>query len=108
MFLPPLKSSRKIQENKTTLSPKRSKNQSVNLYNKGGIQVFSKSPRFQEYGSKQSVDSFFYRASSDFEVEGGRKGTSIGYGDKYDFTRDHKLAPGVGRYEIPSTWDKYK
>lgn len=32
----------------------------------------------------------------------------MGYGEKYDFTKQHEDAPGVGRYEIPSTWDKYK
>jgi hypothetical protein len=37
-----------------------------------------------------------------------KRGASIGYGDKYDFTKQYERAPGVGRYQIPSVWDKYK
>ena len=37
-----------------------------------------------------------------------KKGTYIGYGNKHDFTKVLAPNPGVGRYEIPSVWDKYK
>ena len=79
----------------------------MNLYNKGGIQVFSRSPRFADYGKKQSVDLFFYNPDSDFEGK-KKKGTNFGYGEKYDFTKVYEQTPGIGRYEIPSVWDKYK
>ena len=105
--MPPLRSSREIKDDRRTLSPKRSVNQSVNLYNQGGIQVFSKSPRFQgSYQSKETIDLYFYQAPSDFSQK--KKGTAFGYGEKFDFTKVYEKAPGVGRYEIPSTWDKYK
>jgi hypothetical protein len=29
----------------------------------------------------------------------------MGYGDKTDFAQ--KGSPGVGRYKLPSIWDKY-
>ena len=44
---------------------------------------------------------------SDFDSK-RKKGTYIGYGNKHDFTKDYEQAPGVGRYEIQSVWDKYK
>lgn len=37
----------------------------------------------------------------------GRKGASIGLGQKYDFTASRKGNPGVGQYRLPSIWDKY-
>lgn len=45
LFLPPLR--QKSLESKTILSGKRAINLSVNMYNQGGIQHFSKSPRFE-------------------------------------------------------------
>ncbi len=33
------------------------------------------------------------------------RGASVGYGDKTDFA--HKGSPGVGRYKLPSIWDRY-
>jgi hypothetical protein len=35
------------------------------------------------------------------------RGAFIGYGGKHDFTKDHEISPGVGKYMIPSVWDKY-
>lgn len=32
----------------------------------------------------------------------------IGYGNKFDFTKPKEVIPGVGKYHIPSVWDKYK
>ena len=33
------------------------------------------------------------------------RGASIGYGDKTDFV--HKGSPGIGKYKLPSIWDRY-
>ena len=33
------------------------------------------------------------------------RGASIGYGDKTDFA--HKGSPGIGKYKLPSIWDRY-
>ncbi len=43
---------------------------------------------------------------SDFDGK-KNKGAFIGYGDKYDFTKDRKDNPGIGKYQIPTVWDKY-
>lgn len=44
---------------------------------------------------------------SDFDLK-KRRGASIGYGEKYDFTKELKSNPGIGKYAIPSLWDKYQ
>lgn len=36
-----------------------------------------------------------------------KRGPHIGFGDKHDFTRNVKFNPGIGKYQIPSLWDKY-
>lgn len=104
-MLPPLRSSRNLHHEKRTLSPRKSHNVSINVYNHGGAQIFSRSPRFEK-GKRNDADSFIYKAESDFD--GSKRGSSIGYGEKYDFTKQYERAPGVGRYQIPSVWDKYK
>lgn len=76
-----------------------------NIYNKGHDIKFSRSPRFPEPKQILHNDPFFYRRESDFEMQ--NRGASIGYGDKMDFTRNNRVLPGVGRYQIPSLWDKY-
>jgi hypothetical protein len=48
-----------------------------------------------------------YVRESDFDVR-LKKGPHIGYGQKYDFVKPSVDNPGVGRYEMPSVWDKYK
>ena len=35
------------------------------------------------------------------------KGTSMGIGEKTDFTKEVKTNPGVGNYQLPSIWDRY-
>lgn len=67
---------------------------------------FSKSRRF-ESAEKEGYESYTYVRESDFDVK-NRKGPYIGYGQKYDFVKPLVHNPGVGRYEIPSVFDKYK
>lgn len=70
--------------------------------------IFSKSPRFdQKFDNNKSGDSFTLVRESDFDVS-KKKGPFIGFGDKYDFTRNVKHNPGIGKYQIPSLWDKYQ
>lgn len=107
LILPPLRSSRNLSRQKHTLSPHRSPNISVNIYNSGGSQFFNRSPRFDDRKNNYEADSFSFKPESDFEVK-RKRGASIGYGDKSDFTKQYERAPGVGRYQIPSVWDKYK
>ena len=35
------------------------------------------------------------------------RGASIGYGGKADFTHAKKDVPSVGKYHLPSIWDRY-
>ena len=35
------------------------------------------------------------------------KGAYIGYGNKADFTEAKKGLPSVGKYKLPSIWDRY-
>lgn len=44
---------------------------------------------------------------SDFDVK-RKRGAYIGYGDKHDFTKEIRANPGIGKYVIPSLWDKYQ
>lgn len=77
------------------------------MFNVNGSIRFTRSPRFENKQDNEGYQSYTYVRDSDFDVR-KRKGASIGYGNKHDFTKDIKLNPGVGRYEIPSVWDKYK
>jgi hypothetical protein len=54
----------------------------------------------------RSGDSFVLIRESDFDIK-KKKGAFIGYGDKHDFTKEVKQNPGIGKYQIPSLWDKY-
>jgi hypothetical protein len=77
------------------------------VYNSNGAIKFSRSPRFDEnYENNKSGSSFTLVRESDFDAR-KKKGTFIGYGDKYDFTKDGMHNPGIGKYQIPSLWDKY-
>ena len=109
-MLPPLRSSRNKQTSsqptKVSISPSNKQTNNRNVYNRGGSITFSRSPRFS-IDKKQHPDSFFYHGESDFENK-INKGAFIGYGNKSDFTKIVQRNPGVGRYQIPSLWDKYK
>ena len=35
------------------------------------------------------------------------RGASLGYGNKLDFTKGNKFNPGVGKYVLPTIWDRY-
>ena len=59
---------------------------SVNMYNGGGSQFFSKSPRFDGNQKGYEADSFSFKPESDFQAH-RKRGVSIGYGEKYDFTK---------------------
>ena len=102
ILLPPLKSISRM----TTLSPKRQRTKGAQVFNMNGAIRFSRSPRFED-NSKEGYESYTYVRESDFDGR-RKKGTSIGIGEKHDFTKDYYRAPGVGRYEIQSVWDKYK
>lgn len=105
IFLPPLRNSRSnsLDHSSATLSPRKSH---TNVYNTGGGIILGKSKRFSYDKSEDHGDSYFFRPESDFEKK--NRGAYIGYGKKYDFTKVYEKAPGVGRYQIPSVWDKYK
>ena len=75
------------------------------MYNSNGTIKFSRSPRFDE-NHENTGSSFTLVRESDFDAK-KKKGTFIGYGEKHDFTKDVKLNPGIGKYQIPSLWDKY-
>ena len=67
---------------------------------------FPKAQRFTS-AQKPGYESFTYVRESEF---GKNKSTGpyIGYGQKSDFVKPYVKNPGVGRYEIPTVWDKYK
>ncbi len=54
----------------------------------------------------RSGDSFVLIRESDFDIK-KKTGAFIGFGDKHDFTKEVKQNPGIGKYQIPSLWDKY-
>ena len=102
IILPPLKSVSRM----ATLSPK-NKHTHFELFNSNNAIKFSKSPRFAT-PKYEGYDPYAYVRESDFDDKQKKRGTSMGYGNKYDFVKPLKPNPGVGRYEIPSVWNKYK
>jgi hypothetical protein len=79
-----------------------------------GYIVFPKANRFNYWVNNRNpnisyIDPFSKNhCSFDYdEKKGHGKGPSIGYGDKYDFTKEGKNNPGVGNYKLPCIWDKY-
>jgi len=36
------------------------------------------------------------------------RGASFGYGEKADFTIAKKQVPSVGKYNLPSIWNRYE
>ncbi len=64
--MPPLRSSRNLLQQKRTLSPRKSQHLSVNVYNFGGEQVFSRSPRFKDLKADYNGDSYVFKPDSDF------------------------------------------
>lgn len=79
-----------------------------------GCIVFPKANRFQYWVNNRNPNisyidpdaaihnSFIYN-----DKRGHGKGPSIGYGGKYDFTKESRSNPGVGNYYLPSIWDRY-
>ncbi len=53
---------------------------------------------------KESERSFELKEKN---VEKYYRGASIGYGGKADFTHAKKDLPSVGKYHLPSIWDRY-
>ena len=102
ILLPPLKNISRM----STLSPKKQKMRGAQVFNINGSIKFSQSKRFEK-NQFTGYQSYTYVRDSDFDSK-RKKGTYIGYGNKHDFTKDYEQAPGVGRYEIQSVWDKYK
>ena len=84
----------------STISPRSKKHSFV--YNQGGYQSFSRSPRF-ESDRQEHPDSFLYNKASDFDSK-NKKGASIGYGERYQFTKAVESNPGAGRYYIPVSY----
>lgn len=58
------------------------------MFNKGGSIVMSKSPRFPSSNKNWEADSFNFNPLSDFDLK-KKRGASIGYGGKWDFTKDY-------------------
>lgn len=69
--------------------------------------VFSKERRFQDYTDKQNpIVSYL---TSELQSTNGSqyRGASLGFGSKEDFTRSSRYNPGVGKYHLPSIFDRY-
>ena len=92
IILPPLKSISRM----STLSPKTDRTRGANVFNVNGAIKIPKSQRFESY-ERPGYESYNYIRESDFDGK-NKKGTYIGYGNKYDFTKMLARNPGVGRY----------
>ncbi len=74
--------------------------------------VFSKEKRFTNYEDKQSgIVSYLQEKHRDLIfLETNNKNyraSSFGFGTKANFTKEFLQNPGVGRYQLPSIWDRY-
>jgi len=63
---------------------------------------------FNDFKDEDTPSANYYSPSYNLVSPSRGVQRSIGYGDRYDFTRSANANPGPGAYKITSAFDKYK